>query len=456
MVIMERKITSRMEQWKDSKDRKPLMIMGPRQVGKTHSVMEFAKTHFDSYVLFNFQESPELHRIFERDLDPLSLLRELSAYSQETITDETLIVFDEIQECDRAVTSLKYFTEELPDQPIVTTGSLLGLTVGRQVAEGGSKRSFPVGKVQMIQMHPMDLEEYAWATGRRALTDSIRMHFDDMSEMPLHDTAIGMYREYLAVGGMPEAVSAYVRTGDPNAVITVQRGLNDSLLGDIAKHSGSSDTMVRTIRTWNSMVSQLMKDNLKFQYSKVASGGRSSSYSVSVDWLVAAQMVDRCDMVTEPTAPLSGFVNDSSFRLFMADVGLLCSKAEVPFKSVMSGRASDRFRGVMAENYVSQALTANGLRTYYWNPDPYTEVDFIFQDADGMVVPIEVRSGDRTGSKSLMKIRDRISPRSAIRFSSKNFGLEGGLHSIPLYAAFCVDDTWAQKVTDVHDPDRVR
>ena len=282
------------------------------------------------------------------------------------------------------------------------------------------------------------------------------MHFDDMSEMPLHDTAIGMYREYLAVGGMPEAVSAYVRTGDPNAVMTVQRGLNDSLLGDIAKHSGSSDTMVRTIRTWNSMVSQLMKDNLKFQYSKVASGGRSSSYSVSVDWLVAAQMVDRCDMVTEPTAPLSGFVNDSSFRLFMADVGLLCSKAEVPFKSVMSGRASDRFRGVMAENYVSQALTANGLRTYYWNPDPYTEVDFIFQDADGMVVPIEVKSGDRTGSKSLMKIRDRISPRSAIRFSSKNFGLEGGLHSIPLYAAFCVDDTWAQKVTDVHDPDRVR
>ena len=446
MIVMERKITSKMEKWKDSEDRKPLMIMGPRQVGKTYSVMEFAKTHFDNYVMFNFQESPELHRIFQGDLNPRSLIKELSAYSQETITDETLIVFDEIQECDRAVTSLKYFTEGSPDQPVITTGSLLGLTIGYRDAETGPKRSFPVGKVQEIRMHPMDLEEYAWATGRRALTDSVRMHFEDMSEMPLHDTALEMYREYLAIGGMPEAVSAFVRTDDPNAVITIQRGLNDSLLGDIAKHSGSSDTMVRTIRTWNSMVSQLMKDNLKFQYSKVVSGGRSSNYSTSVDWLVAAQMVNRCDMVTDPTAPLSGSVDGSSFRLFMADTGLLCSKAEVPFKSVASGRASDRFRGVMAKNYVSQALTANDLRTYYWNPDPYTEVDFMIQDTDGEVVPIEVKSGDRTGSKSLTKIRNRISPRSAIRLSSKNFGLEDGLYSIPLYAAFCIDDTWAEKV----------
>ncbi len=443
---MERKITSIMEQWKDSDDRKPLMIMGPRQVGKTHSVTEFAKARFDSYVMFNFQESPELHRIFEGDLGPRRLLRELSAYSHETITDETLIVFDEIQDCDRAVTSLKYFAEELPGQPVVTTGSSLGLTVGRH--DPDSKRSFPVGKVQQVQMHPMDLEEYAWATGRKALTDSVRMHFDDMSEMPLHDTALEMYREYLAVGGMPEAVSAFVRTGDPNVVMAVQRGLNDSLVGDIAKHSGSSDTMVKTIRTWGSMVSQLMKDNLKFQYSKVASGGRASNYSASVDWLVAARMVNRCDMVIEPASPLSGFADPSSFRLFMADTGILCSKAEVPFKSVVSGRAADRFRGVMAENYVSQALTANGFRTFYWNPDPYTGVDFLIQDADGEVVPIEVKSGDRTGSKSLAKIRNRISPRSAIRLSSKNFGLEDRLYSIPLYAAFCIDGTWAQKAGD--------
>ena len=445
---MERKITSIMEQWKDSDDRKPLMIMGPRQVGKTYSVIEFAKARFDSYVMFNFQESPELHRIFEGDLGPRRLLKELSAYSHETITDETLIVFDEIQDCDRAVTSLKYFAEELPSQPVVTTGCLLGLTVGRHDADLDSKRSFPVGKVQQVQMHPMDLEEYAWATGRKALTDSVRMHFDDMSEMPLHDTALEMYREYLAVGGMPEAVSAFVRTGDPNVVMAVQRGLNDSLVGDIAKHSGSSDTMVKTIRIWGSMVSQLMKDNLKFQYSKVASGGRASNYSASVDWLVAARMVNRCDMVIEPASPLSGFADPSSFRLFMADTGILCSKAEVPFKSVVSGRAADRFRGVMAENYVSQALTANGFRTFYWNPDPYTEVDFLIQDADGEVVPIEVKSGDRTGSKSLAKIRNRISPRSAIRLSSKNFGLEDRLYSIPLYAAFCIDGTWAKKAGD--------
>ena len=444
---MQRKISAQLAQWKDSENRKPLMIMGPRQVGKTYSVMEFARENFPNYVMFNFQESPELHRIFEGDLNPRSLLNELSAYAHETISDETLIVFDEIQECGRAVTSLKYFCEELPEQPIVTTGSLLGLTVP-QNPESGQKRPFPVGKVQQIQMHPMDLEEYAWATGRKALTDSVRGHFENMSEMPLHESALKLYREYLAVGGMPEAVSEYIRTEDPNAVVAAQKGLNDSLLGDIAKHSGSEDTMVRTIRTWNCMVSQLMKDNLKFQYNKIVSGGRSAIYSTSVDWLTAARMVNRCDMVSEPTAPLSGFADSSAFRLFMSDTGLLCSKAEVPFKSVISGRASDRFRGVMAENYVCQALTANGYRTYYWNPDQYTEIDFLIQDSEGNVVPIEVKSGDRVDSKSLTKFRERYSPRSSIRLSSKNFGLEDGLYSIPLYAAFCIDESFAQNTVE--------
>jgi len=451
---MQRKIYSRMMEWKTSEDRKPLMIMGPRQVGKTYSTIMFAKKNFSNHVVFNFQESRELHRIFEEDLNPNKLVRELSAYSQETITEDTLIIFDEIQECGRAITSLKYFNEHMPEQPIITTGSLLGLIAGpvdeRKESDtdvdNGQKRSFPVGKVEQIQMHPMDLEEYAWATGRKDLTDSIRDHFTDMSEMPLHDSALEMYREYLAVGGMPEAVSSFMKTGDPDIMISVQRGLNDSLIGDISKHAGSPDTVVKTLRTWNSMVSQLMKDNLKFQYNKISKGGRSSQYSVSVDWLVTARMVNRIDMVTEPSSPLSGFIDNSSFRLFMADTGLLCSKAEVPFKTVITGRAGDRFRGVMAENYVSQSLTANDIRAYYWNPDQYTEVDFMIQDADGEVVPIEVKSGDRTDSKSLTKLRKKYSPRASIRLSSKNFGYDDGLYSIPLYAAFCIDKGWSKMI----------
>ena len=441
-----------MSKWKESKDRKPLMIMGPRQVGKTYSAIRFAKDNYNNYVLFNFQESKSLHRIFGGDLEPSRLIRELSAYSQETITEDTLIVFDEIQECDRAVTSLKYFYEQMPEQPIISTGSLLGLIVGGADVEDrkndAGKRSFPVGKVEQLQMNPMDVEEYAWATGRKDLSDTIRLHFNEMSEMPLHEMAIDMYREYLAVGGMPEAVASFIDTKDPNIVMTVQRGLNNSLIGDISKHAGSSDTVVRTLRTWDSMVSQLMKDNLKFQYNKISKGGRSSQYSTSVDWLVAARMVNRCDMATEPTSPLSGFVDTSAFRLFMSDTGILCSKAEVPFKTVLSGRASDRFRGAMAENYVTQALASNGLKTYYWNPDQYTEVDFMIQDSDGCVVPIEVKSGDRTNSKSLSKLRKQYSPRSSIRLSSKNFGYEDGLYSIPLYAAFCIDDKWADKVRE--------
>ena len=202
---MQRKISALMKEWKDSDDRKPLMIMGPRQVGKTYSAIQFARENYSHYVLFNFQESIKLHRIFEEDLDPYVLLKELSAYSQETINEDTLIIFDEIQECNRAVTSLKYFREDMPEQPIITTGSLLGLITGDSEQSDGTiaKRSFPVGMVKQIQMHPMDLEEYAWATGRKTLSDSIREHFNDMSEMPLHDSAMEMYREYLAVGGMP-------------------------------------------------------------------------------------------------------------------------------------------------------------------------------------------------------------------------------------------------------------
>ncbi len=450
---MQRKISALMKEWKDSDDRKPLMIMGPRQVGKTYSAIQFARENYSHYVLFNFQESIKLHRIFEGDLDPHVLLKELSAYSQETISEDTLIIFDEIQECNRAVTSLKYFREDMPEQPIITTGSLLGLITGDSEQSDGTiaKRSFPVGMVKQIQMHPMDLEEYAWATGRKTLSDSIREHFNDMSEMPLHDSAMEMYREYLAVGGMPEVVSSFVDTKDPNTVMIIQKGLNDSMIGDISKHAGSTDTVVRTLRTWNSMTSQLMKDNLKFQYNKIIKGGRSSQYSTSVDWLVAARMVNRIDMVTEPTIPLSGFVDVSSFRLFMADVGMLCSKAEVPFKSVDSGTAGDRFRGVMAENYVAQSLVANDLKAYYWNPDQNTEVDFIIQDADGEAVPIEVKSGDRTDSKSLNKLRKRYSPRSSIRISSKNYGYEDGLYSLPLYAAFCIDGEWATKVREDDD-----
>lgn len=446
---MQRKIYSQMSEWKDSDNRKPLMIFGPRQVGKTYSAISFARQAFKNHVLFNFQESRELWKIFDRDLDPKKLVKELSAYSQESIDEDTLLIFDEIQECDGAITSLKYFAEDMPTQPIISTGSLLGLITGSAKdsdRDGTRGPSFPVGKVKELHMHPMDLEEYAWATGRKELSDSIRMHFSDMSEMPLHDSAMDMYREYLAVGGMPEVVSAYVRTGSPDIMRTAQKGLDDSLIGDISKHAGSSDTVVRTLRAWNSMVSQLMKDNLKFQYSKIVKGARSSEYSTSIDWLTAARVVNRCSMVTEPTPPLAGFTDASAFRLFISDTGLLSSKAEVPFKTIVSGRASDRFRGVMAENYICQSLTANDIGTYYWNPDQNTELDFLFQDSDGEVVPIEVKSGDRTTSKSLAKFRKTYSPRSSIRLSSKNFGREDDLYSIPLYAAFCIDKGWADKV----------
>ncbi len=442
---MDRKIYAKMLEWKNSKEKKPLVILGPRQVGKTYSAKQFANSNFRHHVMFNFQESKELAKIFKKDLDPKRLIRELSAYSQESINENTLILFDEIQDCEDAVTSLKYFQEDLPEQPIIATGSMLGLITGPSNGDN-SKRTYPVGKVKEIQMHPLDLEEFAWATGRKKLSDNIIEHFQNMSKMPLHDTALEMYREYLAIGGMPEAVKTYVETKDTDMVLSIQRDLNNGFIGDISKHAGSSDTVVKTLRTWNSMVTQLMKDNLKFQYNKISSGGRSSQYSASVDWLVAARLVNRCIRITEPSVPLSGYEDQCSFRLFIGDTGILSSKAEVPFKTVMSGKASDRFRGRMAENYIMQSLVSNGITPYYWNPDQNTEVDFVIQDSYGKIIPIEVKSGDRTDSKSLKKFRERYHPDSSIRISSKNFGMEDGLYSIPLYATFCIDREWSKKI----------
>lgn len=441
---MRRKIDGRLRRWKDSEDRKPLVVTGPRQIGKTYSVIEFGKECFSNTVLLNFQESVQLQRIFDGDLTPSRLLRELSAYSQETIDEDTLLVFDEVQECGRALSSLRNFSEEMGEQPLIATGSLLGLYIGPKKKGYDKGESFPTGRVETAPMHPMDLEEFAWATDRSGLADSIRDHFADMSEMPLHESALEMYREYLSIGGMPAAVDAFVRTGDPDVSMSVQKELNNGMIGDISKHSESPEDIVRTMRVWNSMTSQLMKDNLKFQYSKVQRGGRSAVFGASVDWLVSAGMTDRCRMVTELSVPLDAYADEDSFRLFMCDTGLLCSKAEVPFKAVTAGTASDRFRGVMAENYTMQMLTARDVKAYYWNPDQNTEVDFVMQDSDTNIVPIEVKSGDRTGSKSLARCRERYHPRSAIRLSAKNFGYEDGLFSIPLYAAHLIGEDWAR------------
>lgn len=397
--------------------------------------MEFGRRNFGNTVLFNFHSSPGLKRIFDGDLTPKRLVTELSAYAQETITDETLIIFDEVQECDRAVASLRYFSELSPWQPIISTGSMLGLLTGSP----GGRVSFPTGRVEQVHMHPMDMEEFAWAVGERGLTDSIRDHFGSMGEMPLHEEAMELYRRYLAVGGMPAAVKTYADTGDPELTRDVLRNLDSGFLGDISKHADSPDTVVKTLRTWNSMTSQLLKDNLKFQYNRICSGARSKQYSLSVDWLTAAGMVDRCDKVTEPLVPLSGYADPDSFRLFFGDVGVMCQKAEVPFRAVVTGRVSDRFRGVMAENYVMQSLTANGLRPYYWNPDQNTELDFVFQNDAGEIVPVEVKSGEGVSSKSMDKFRSRYGPERSVRISSRNFGVSDGLYSIPLYAAFCLD-----------------
>lgn len=430
---MKRKVIKWLIDWKNSSNRKPLILQGARQVGKTYSALSFGKEYYDSVVYFNFENNSELIKIFDRDLDPERIIRELSINSGKSIFKEkTLIFFDEIQASERALTSLKYFNENANEYHIIAAGSLIGVAVNRE------QYSFPVGKVDLKTLYPLDFEEFLRAVNEEKLIDLIKESFENDIELSMHNKAMDLYKTYLVVGGMPAVVKDYIDKKDFDFVLATQKSINDSYVADMAKYAKPHET-TRIMATFNSIPAQLAKENKKFQYKVIKSGARAYEYETPVEWLRSSGVILKCIKCNEGKLPLAAYSDFNSFKVYMTDTGLLCSKFGIPANAVLSDSiAFNDFKGALTENYVCFSLNANGYTPYYWESKGSAEVDFLIQDKDEYIIPIEVKAAEHVRAKSLQQYIKKYQPKYAIRISGKNFGFENGIKSIPLYATFLI------------------
>jgi len=429
---MKRKLEDQLHRWKDNPGRKPLLIYGARQVGKTYTLQKFAAEHYDNAVYINVETNPGVADLFERDIEPHRLVKLLETYANDRITaGRTLLIFDEIQLAERVLTSLKYFCEQAPEFHIAAAGSLLGVAVNRE------KHSFPVGKVDTVTLFPMDFEEYLWACGEGALAELIRHHYSNVEELPavFHEKALELYRSYLIVGGMPAVVSSYLESGSLLTVPDVQRAIMNDYIADMAKYASTSES-VKIRSCYDSIPAQLAKENKKFQYKVVRKGGTASLFGESIDWLTFAGIVHKCKNIEHGTDPIAVHEAPANFKLYMGDTGMLVMKSGISQHAVLTGETS-AFLGAIAENYVAQTLAANGFDLFYWTSKGTAELDFVTQKG-GIITAIEVKKGVHTQSKSFTMFIDRYQPDRAFRVSSKNFGESPKFLSIPLYAAFCI------------------
>lgn len=432
---MERKMSKKLLEWKNDKEKTPLIVYGARQVGKTYTILSFGKENYKNVAYINFEDNSEISKIFEQDLEVERIIKEISVKLGITILEEdTLIFFDEIQACERALTSLKYFAESETKYHVIAAGSLLGIAINRQ------KYSFPVGKVKMLTLYPLDFEEFLWALDKKDLANMIREAFEQDKEFSLHSLANEYYRLYLAIGGMPRAILEYKEKQDMDFVTAILKDINNSYIADMAKYANPTET-TKIMAVYNIISAQLAKENKKFQYKLIKSGARAYEYEMAINWLNASGIINQCIKTREGKLPLSAFIEPESFKIYMSDVGLLCNKFGIPANIVIVENDNmNDFKGALAENYVCNSLVQCGLKPYYWESNGKAEVDFVVQDKKGNIIPIEVKSSIHTRSKSLNVFKNLYKIPYSIRISTKNFGFENNIKCIPLYSVFCLDN----------------
>lgn len=430
---MKREIISELLKWKNSNNRKPLIIHGARQVGKTYIVKQFGKENYNNLIYVNFETNQELSLQISESIDAKYIINKLELfYGEKILPEKTLIFFDEIQANERALTSLKYFYEQAPEYHIIAAGSLLGIAINRK------NYSFPVGKVQMINMYPLSFKEFLVAIGRENLIEKIQEHFDSNKRMDkdIHELCLKLYRTYLVVGGMPEVVQTYLEEQKIISTIDVQTEILQSYERDMTKYADNSLSN-RIISAFDSIPVQLAKDNPKFQYKVISKGGTSSIFGEAILWLKNSGIVNQVYKATAEL-PLEMHKDLTSFKLYMSDVGLFVNKARYPLYQVdLSSQPTMISMGPLTEHYVANELKVKGFETYYWESDGKAELDFLIQkDID--IIPIEVKSNVHTKARSLDLYMKKYNPKYAIRISEKNFGFENGIKSVPLYAVFCI------------------
>lgn len=430
---MERKIYSDLVKWKNSDSRKPLILQGARQVGKTYIVNYFAGKEYATIIYCNFEKDHDLYDFF-RNLSPSEIIKKLSAYKRrEIIPGHTLIIFDEIQACPEAVTSLKYFNEEANEYHIIAMGSLLGVSVNR------SSFSFPVGKVQFMTLYPLDFEEYLMAREELTLIEMIRDCFDNNKPLDniFHERALEYYKEYLFVGGMPEAVEEFGKNHNNDLIRVIQSTILESYHDDMSKYNKRSE-IPKTRIVYKNISTQLSKENKKFQYKHIKQGGRASEFENAIEWLCLSGIACQLYRLEQIMLPLNAYRSLSDFKFYMNDVGLCGASQKMYYEDILSDNPLlDNFRGGLTENYVLNQLIANKFDLYYWTSGSQAEVDFITRIGKD-IIPIEVKSRTNNRSRSLGIYVEKYHPAYSIRISSKNFGFENGIKSVPLYAVFCI------------------
>lgn len=430
---MRREIINNLIKWKESDNRKPLIIHGARQVGKTYIIKQFGKEYYDNLIYVNFETNQELSLQIADSIDTKYIINKLELFFGEKILPgKTLIFFDEIQANERALTSLKYFCEDAPEYHIIAAGSLLGIAINRE------NYSFPVGKVQMINMYPLSFKEFLIAIGRENLVNEIQKHFDNNERMDkdIHNLCLKLYRTYLVVGGMPEVVQIYLDEQKIIATLDVQAEILASYERDMTKYA-DNNLSNRIISAFDSIPVQLAKDNQKFQYKVISKGGTSSIFGEAILWLKNSGIVNQVYKVNAEL-PLEMHKDLSSFKLYMNDVGLFVNKAKYPLYQIdLDITPTMISMGPLTEHYVANELRIKGYESYYWESEGKAELDFIIQK-DINIIPIEVKTSTHTKSRSLDLYMKKHNPKYSIRISEKNFGFENNIKSVPLYAVFCI------------------
>ena len=439
---MRRKIYNKLLEWKSNdENKKPLMVLGVRQCGKTYVIKDFCKNEFENVCVINLLERDDIIELFSRPINSEEKYNILKTMLNYDIEDENTVLFiDEIQESEDLISQLKFFCENHNNVNIICAGSLLGVKLKRL------KKSFPVGKVWMIDMFPMDFEEFLVANNREKFVDLLKdcINNNKFLGSPLHEELLRYYRIYLLTGGMPEAIQNIV---DANLDYVkydtkILKNILASYYKDMRKHVKNEAEALKIERVYRTLPSQLMNASKKFQLSIIDVDARNREYETAIDWLMGSNMIIKCECVSLPEIPLKGFVDNETFKFYLSDVGILCTILGLSVRDIVTDNIS-LYKGIIAENFVANQLLCNGFDLFYWKNTATAEVDFLLYTADG-VIPVEVKAGENTQSKSLKVYMEKYNAKYAIRISTKDFGYDPKtkIKSVPLYATFLIKDNF--------------
>ena len=424
---MERDLFIKLEKWKNKKKRKPLIIQGARQVGKTWIMKEFGARYFKDTVYINFDNNEKIKAVFDEDYDIPRIISAIKIeYGKSFDVEDTLIIFDEIQEAPKALAALKYFYENAPQYAIMAAGSLLGVALHQGT-------SFPVGKVDFMQLYPLNFSEFLCALGENQLAQLLESN--DYKLINAYSTKYtDLLRKYYYIGGMPEAVQTFIETDDFYEVREIQKSLLKYYEEDFSKHA-PKEVVPRIMMVWNSIPSQLAKENRKFIYGAMREGARAKDFELAIQWLEDAGLIIRNYRVTKPDIPLIAYMKMSSFKMFMLDVGLLGAKANIHAKVLLdSCRIFEEFKGALTEQFVAQQLKSSGRELYYYSTENSSgEIDFLIQQ-EMRCIPIEVKAEENLRARSLRAFCEKYKPEIAIRTSMSNYREQDWMTNVPLYA----------------------